>query len=251
MLKIRPEQLKTLEQKRRPKFEDYMVRHLGEHFPQHVRLWGPERTAKVVRGGVKAARGHEFQSDHDLCLYVDLCVMLGIGFDTDVQLRWAQEILSRTDITAPTERVERLYDAALAYLDKVVGADEVFPVAAYRKLCDYSLDESAPRLEAQLRQGILGELRRIWPQKYRQVGAGRLGRLVDEGIRAAGGYGFTEARHVGYYLILMYVFGHQFDGDPQYRWAVPFLTDERAGDARQRMERLISRVCAVLGEVLT
>jgi hypothetical protein len=250
MLTIRPEQMDSLQLAASQEFVDFMVGHLREHFPMHAELWGPEPMRQVIGGGLAAGCKHKFQTGRDLCLYIDFCVMLGIGFDTDVQLPWAGKVLRDPQIASPTERIDRLYQAVRQYLEQVVGKDQAFPVKPMEGVLQYPVDQLRARLAGGVAPGMLREFREIWPQKYRQVGEDLLARLIQQGIQDAARHGFTENRSIGVYLILMYLLGHRFDVDPQYPWLAAALKDPRAQTPAERFDLLHTTGKAVLSKAL-
>ncbi len=197
-------------------FEAYMRGHIREHFPRVAELLGESGMRQLVRQGYARARPHAFTTRHEVCLFVDLQIMLGCGFDTDPQLPWTELILGQESAPSTTPRINRLYAAALAYLDRVVGADQVFPTKPLHLLRVSPLPELQSRLTMGLEAGAVAELRRLWPEKYDSLGPRHLGLLVRHGRASAQRHGLADEPAVGFYLILMFLFGHQFDQDLQY-----------------------------------
>ncbi len=248
MLMIRREQMQGLAGKASPEFVEFMTAHLRKSFPAPASLWSPEDIHELVQQGATTARTYGFETGRQLCLYIDLSVELGIGFDTDVQLPWAAEILSDPGISTADRRMDRLFDAATRYLDAVAGKDQVFAVRPLQKMIHYPVAQLDSRLERGVVQGVLGEFREIWPQKYRRVTPERLSRLIEQGMPQAASYGFTERKTLGGYLIFMYMLGHHFDRDPQYPWAPACLGDPEVQTPTERFDRLHSAAMAALSK---
>lgn len=216
MLTLRREQMEAFEMAALGPFEAYMMAHLRKYFPRLADLLGESGMRQLVRQGYARARPHAFTTRHEVCLFVDLQIMLGCGFDTDPQLPWTELILGQESAPSTTPRINRLYAAALAYLDRVVGADQVFPTKPLHLLRVSPLPELQSRLTMGLEAGAVAELRRLWPEKYDRFDEPHLALLVQQGRTCAQWYGLADEAAVGFYLILMFLFGHQFDQDLQY-----------------------------------
>ncbi len=216
MLTLRREQMETFEMAALGAFEGYMMAHLRKHFPRVADLLGESGMRQLVRQGYARARPHAFTTRREVCLFVDLQIMLGCGFDTDPQLPWTEPILGQESAPSSTPRINRLYTAALAYLDRVVGADQVFAAKPLHLLRVSPLPELQSRLRKGIESGALPELRRLWPEKYDGLDPLRLALLVRHGRASAQRHGLADEAVVGFYLMLMFLFGHQFDQDLQY-----------------------------------
>ena len=179
-----------------------------------------------------------------------MLIMLGSGLGSDPQLPWAGEILYDSSTKEPTLRIDRLYDAAIEYLDQVVGKDEVFPVEALRTFLNIPIEQLHHHLIGGTEQGVLDTFRVIWPQKYALVGDSQLKKLIAEGVGSATRYGLTGSREAGFFLILMFVLGHSFDCDPQYSFLTMVLTDKNFKDEPQKPDRLNAVLRANLSKAL-
>lgn len=251
MVVIRREQMDAFGLLGSTEFKDFMVRHITHHFPVHAEVWGKDLMLAVVEDGAAAGRKHGLASGRDLCHFIDFRVMLGASFDTDPQLPFAARILADRNLPAPTDRLNRLYDAVRSYLDAVVGRGQVFALKPLRGMAGYPLERLEKGLAAGVTRGILAEFREIWPQKHRQVGDEALTRLVAKGIEEAGKHGFTDVRAVGYYLILLYLLGHGCATDAQYPWLAEALSAPEAKTPEQRFRLLYSKSQAALSKFLS
>jgi len=118
MMRIRKEQNNELAKAAVKRFEDFMVVHLNEFFPEHCKALGKDGTREVIREGIERARTYSIVSERDVCKFIDLKVALGRSFDTDPALPWAARILNDKSIPDPRQRLNRLHEMALDYLDR-------------------------------------------------------------------------------------------------------------------------------------
>jgi hypothetical protein len=216
MLIIRKEQIRAFERVDMPRFEKEMLKHVDEHFPRHAEVLGAKTVLNVIRHGFDRAENYDFSTRHEVCLFIDMMIMLGSDFDTDPQLPWAADILNDETISDPTVKIEKLYDRVMVYLDHVVGTDGVFPVGPLRKMLEYPIKRLERQLSSDMENWVLLEFKSIWPQKYRAVEEEQLRLLIQNNMDSIEGYGFSGQRAVGFFLILMYLLGHRFYIDPQY-----------------------------------
>lgn len=119
---IRNEQIEEFDRREAAKFEDRMVEHLRESFPEQCEEMGEDAVREDVRYGVDRAESHEIESEQDVCNYVNLMFALGRDFDTD--LSWAQRILADPAIEIPAEKIDALYDEAERRLEEEAGPQE-------------------------------------------------------------------------------------------------------------------------------
>ena len=112
MLIIRDEQMEALRLAAMKSFEQRMVRHLNEHFPEECRRAGAERIRGAISQGVYRAGQYGIVSERDVARYIDLSVVLGLDFDSGKRYPWAKEILARKD-NGPPQKLQALYEGAL------------------------------------------------------------------------------------------------------------------------------------------
>ena len=132
MLTISRLQMNLLEQVATKQHQQELLLHTCEHFPGHARYLGEQGLLRVIRHGCELAKKHGFETERDLCLYTDLTIMLGVGFDSDPQLEWAREILEDPLLVDPRSRMEDLWDQAMFYVERVLGPEDVFPRLPYQ-----------------------------------------------------------------------------------------------------------------------
>jgi hypothetical protein len=95
---------------------DFIARmrmHLRKFFPEQCDALGEVRTGQLIEFGITRAREHGFESERDVCKYIDLMCVFGHRFDRDERLPWAREILESRFPPAPDERMDELCEMAL------------------------------------------------------------------------------------------------------------------------------------------
>ena len=75
------------------RFEDEMVARVAELSPTLAASLGEDQVLIVVRAAIERAALHGFTLEGPVRLFVNLSLLLGKGFDTDVQYPWAQRSL--------------------------------------------------------------------------------------------------------------------------------------------------------------
>ncbi len=90
---------------------------------------------------------------------------------------------------------------------------------------------------------------RFAPTQFEILGEKTIRQIVSLGIERAEKYGFTNRGPVRFYIELMFMFGSDFDTDPQYAWAAEVLCGSdpagqmtRADQLHQRAMRYIEMV---------
>jgi len=122
MLRIRKEQNDELAKVALKRFEDGMVIHLNECFPEECKALGAEATRATIRYGMERAADYDIVSQRDICIYTDVMFVFGTDFDKDPNLPWAGQILSDKSLKdRPHEKTDKLYDAALENIETAAG----------------------------------------------------------------------------------------------------------------------------------
>ncbi len=245
MLKIRKEQMETLDRAAIENFEKGLAAELAQALPKVAGIMGEERFRAKVRIGLARAREHRLVSQNGLRLFTHLTFLLGSAFDKDPQTSWAAEILSDPDSEEAT-RVERLHQRSLKHLEEVAGEGGKFVDGVLARL-------PAEALEGYSQSG-LGDFeayisRRFWllyPQKCQCIGESALRKLIRDGMASARARGLTTERGVTLYLALAFLLGAGFDEDLQYPFAQEVLKDPALTEPRKKAELLYERALEYL-----
>lgn len=89
-----------------------MLEHVRGHFPDEFSSLGENGVRDLVRKGISAAAGYGFESQRDVCKYVDLMVCFGPDFDTSGACPWATRILGDETLPSPGTKMDALFAAA-------------------------------------------------------------------------------------------------------------------------------------------
>jgi hypothetical protein len=89
----------------------------------------------------------------------------------------------------------------------------------------------------QFEKEIVQHISEFAPKQYEILGESTIGRIVRLGIERAENYGFTDRGPARFYVEMMFMFGSDFDTDPQYPWAAEILFAE-SEDQIIRADRL-------------
>ena len=88
MLKITPRQLEPFEPSAREDFEDRVLEHLWQTFPEQMAFAGDDRQRRmIVQDHIRIAWHQGFTREQDMVRYIDLMVLLGPDFDLDPRWR--------------------------------------------------------------------------------------------------------------------------------------------------------------------
>lgn len=245
MLRIRTEQLQAFESARAAYFAPRQVQHLKEAFPKHCRFLGEDGILDVVRYGIEQGHAYGFTQQSAVSLFIDLTLLLGRFFHSDVQLPWALAILTDRSFEDELTKAQQLHAAALEYLDTVSGYDNEYIDAAQRRLLHEPLHIKTGSVERFINEA-LSRLRRIWPQKYDRVGENDLRVLIQKGIPTARAYALKSEPGVLLYIGLMYMLGSGFDRDPLFAWAQRVLNDPEEQNQAARVEKLYAEALTYL-----
>lgn len=112
MLIIRRAQLDTFAKAAVQKFEDRMVVHLTELFPEQCGRWGQPKIRDAVQHGIRRAASYGLTGERTVCKYVEMMFHFGIDFDVDPEFPWVAWILKQP--TSNSERtIDYVYETAL------------------------------------------------------------------------------------------------------------------------------------------
>lgn len=250
MLKIRKEQYEELGKISLKRFEDSMVEHIKEFFPENYDALGEAVVRNVIEYGVDRAEAHGFETEPDVNMYIDLMLLLGSHFDTDPQLPWVTAILEDETIADPVVRAEKLYDQAIEYLDHIEGPEDEYLVKALDEVGEISFEDLPLAPSDNIKNTTVSFLQRIWPEKCRALSADALNHLIRYGTESAHRYRITGQRGVVLYTVLMFMLGSGFYMDPQFPWAASVLKEESTINEAERIDRLYEEAMAFLDEWL-
>jgi hypothetical protein len=252
LLVIRDEQMGILGRVPRIAFEAELANHFTRHYPAECGRAGREQVLKMVRLGIQRAFAHGYGSQREVGVYINLMVILGQAFDRDPQIPWAIEQINDLSIDDPFDRIKRVFQSTLTYLEQCFGGANGQMVRTLVRLRDFDL-KRAPQSEGlQFQDDISRVLQYFCPQKYVFQGEEANRSLVQEGLDGAEQYGIENSPGLTVYITLMFLLGAGFDQDPLYPWAGEVLRDRSLPDENTRVAALhrgaMNYVAAVLSE---
>jgi len=249
MLKIRSGQMEAFERAAVKQFEDRTIEHLRKYFPKHCEIYGEANLRQIIQLALERAKSFGVISERGVRMYIDLMFLLGGGFDQDPQLPWAAEILKDESIADESARIDRLYEKAMSYLDRVSGVNNEHIDEAQRRLSQESLDyfpQSPVSAASDLGDRLRARLDEIFPEKSKYIGETGVSSLIDLAEHSAKRYGITSERGVVIFTGLMFMLGSGVDADPQFPWVAAILNDESIADETTRVERLYKEAMTYL-----
>jgi hypothetical protein len=114
MLTIRNEQFAVFQQVASESFQDRMLSHINEFFPQSLGQHGELGIRELITYGIQRAATYNFQLEPDVCNYIDLMIVFGRDFDHDPALPWASSILNDPALKGPSAKFIELHKVAAA-----------------------------------------------------------------------------------------------------------------------------------------
>lgn len=236
MLTIRSEQIEVFRAVLiDPRSENLLIAHLRRHFAREWREIGEAGMQSVVKDGMRRAAGWGFRTTRERCLFISLMLLLGSHFDNDPQLPWARMLLAQDPEGHPWQRIVKLYDTTVEYLETTAGTENEALVRALLRVRARDLREPLPGDGRPMEK--LGDLcASLYPEKWRFQGAAATASMIREAITTAAYYGAEEPFGQAVFVVSAFMMGSGFDRDPQYPWAAEALTGdlEVAGTLRAR-----------------
>ena len=230
-------------------FEEQAAAQYNEELAADLEQFSPRLAAVLKREGLRSlvvfgrerAAAHGFSMRGNVRCFIELMVCVGSSFDLDHQLPWAARILGDRSITCQMARAERLYDAALIYLDEVHGPDNEYSISALRRLNEVlSVGEDQLRRLSSL--DPFEAVKLMYPQKAAYIGEQAASESIQLGQSLAARYSAPTAMGAALCTGLVLGFGSGVFSDPAYPWILGALTHPQLTTPDQRMERLLQRV---------
>jgi hypothetical protein len=236
------DQMAALEAQAELAFVEEMTDHLWAFSPALCKTLGREKLRAVVVDGVARAAGYGLTYRNPIRLFLELCFILGSGFDEDPQVPWAGETLRRDDFFNQMFKAGRLEHLAREYVTAVQGPDNVHAHAALVKLEALTGRDDLIFHRHSVRKDILAAMESTFPTKLAFIGAPAAEEIVRRAeARAEELFGDDDPRSVAVLAILMFSFGVKCLEDPLYPWLAATLHNPRSTDAASRAVRLERR----------
>lgn len=203
---------------------------------------------RVILHGWEKARGYGFTAECCVRSYIEFMCLLGGGFDRDVLLPWAAEILNEKCCSDQVARGDRLYYRMWEYIDHIARDyrnDNGQPTTArfmedLKRLRHNDTRLLSPATMPGFIRSVEDNLRRLFPAKYAYVGEDRVRVAITLAIDCAKTYGITSERGATLFTSMRFVLGAGFNQDLLIPWAEAALKDPAIPDQHIRIDKLYS-----------
>lgn len=111
MFRLRIEQKEAFRRQALSDFEDRVVDHLQRCFPDRYQALGDAAIRAIIRQGIEGAATYGVVAERDVCTFIDLMLVLGVGFDHERD--WAVSILTAPSPKDPSEKLRLLHECAM------------------------------------------------------------------------------------------------------------------------------------------
>lgn len=118
MLVIRREQMQVFDEYASKGFEDRLVRHLAERFPDVCREREEASVRETIRNGIERSKGYGITTEFDVARYIELMYLFSEDFDTNPETSWASPVLEDTDLGGHA-KMDRLREEAAQRKDSL------------------------------------------------------------------------------------------------------------------------------------
>jgi hypothetical protein len=248
MLKINQSQMRVFEQAAVRGFENRMLEYLRTFSPRHFKILTEDEILEVIRHGMKKAQSHGFTSERSLRIFTELMLILGSGFDEDVQMPWAAEMLGDEDVTDEPARIDRLDHQARSYAQHIAQdygdvegeADPRRFIEQIRQLRQEPAEVLDKSAVTRFCQRVAMRINFIFPKKSEYLGELIVRQVINHGIWLAKSYDITTERGIAFFIAMMFMLGSGFDKDPQLPWVSAILHDQTLIDQNNRVDRLFA-----------
>ena len=247
MFVVKTNQISAL---RLSEFEMEMVAHVREFFPNHFFSMQETGTRNTIQYGYLNAKKYGFNTQRNVCLYLNNMLVLGSNFDIDPQYPWAIEILNDKKEKDPRQRADKLTDKMLNIFGRITGPREIDINYALHNLNNNSADIFQNIMNSQLKD-VLPFLKTQYPKKYEVIGESNLNQLMKMAKAKVIDYGITSEPNIVMFIMFMFLCGAGFDKDPQFPWAFRILSDLELKDENQKSKLLFDKAINNLGLFLT
>lgn len=109
MLTIRKEQMEVLSAYMRQGFEDRMLKHFAEVFPERYEKAKEEEYRLLIRSGIEKAASYEVRDEHSVALFLDLMMGDGPDFDQLPAHAWMRTILTDKSLSG-SAKMQLIYE---------------------------------------------------------------------------------------------------------------------------------------------
>lgn len=121
MFTIRKDHMIAFSRAASQSFEDRMLKHLRQFFPDQCTALGESTTREHINYGIHRAAIYGIVVERDVCKFIDIMFTFGRDFDDGVNFPWARRILLERQFPSPSARVCHLYEVAMSEVLKAAN----------------------------------------------------------------------------------------------------------------------------------
>jgi len=243
MLTINNKQIEAFNKEAFKKFEDNMVNHTKDFFPNHFIVMGEVNVRNTINYACLKAKKYGFNTQRNCCLYLNNMLVLGSNFDMDPQYPWAIELLN--DKRIPNYRIDKLSDKMIEVCGRIHGKDNFSINKALSNLHN-NASEILIRISDSKINDIPELLNFLYPKKYEVVGNSNLNQLTKLAKAKAINYGISLEPSTVALNIFMFLCGAGFDNDPQYPWVSEILSTANDLGEREKVTLLYTQAVSTI-----
>ncbi len=188
---------------------DEVIAHCQEMFPSLVALQGKAHLRSYGERGVALAKEAGFTEKGSVCLFIEMMIILGVGFEHDPLHSWLTPD-ALDDSSSQLEKSMARYEALKNYLDTVYGEKGVFFEESLQRLRHITIN-TLPVNPDSYPENVHALLRCLYPQRYDFIGYNTINTWLAFADGQMKNYEVTRAKHQAYMALIMFLFGYQFD----------------------------------------
>ena len=114
------------------------------------------------------------------------------------------------------------------------------------KIRRYQKEVLGDYMRRNFEEKMLDHLECHFPDKCQTLGERSLRSLIRTGIDRATSYDITTQLDIGRFIILMMIFGTDYDTNPELPWAARILNDQRLQGPKTKMDSLYAEAATRL-----
>lgn len=118
MFQVSQEQMDTFDGETMKAYRHRIREHLDKHFPDYSKALIDEHLQALIDHAVERGEVYGVDSERDICLWVDLMLVLSVDFDEVEEYLWAKEILTDESSPQPNVRMDTLHARAVEVIEE-------------------------------------------------------------------------------------------------------------------------------------
>lgn len=250
MLTIKKEQEQKFSDLSLKKFEDDMVEHIKEFFPNHFFTIQEKGIRDTIQYGYRRAKSYDFTTQRNVCKYLNNMIILGSNFDADPMHPWVHSILLEDNKKDSKMKIDKLSSTAIEVMSQIAGETHLHLNRALLNLNNKSEEIFNKLLDSDLTNAS-DILKEIFPEKHKVIGEENLKNMIKLGVANAKNYGIKSEPNVVVYLLFMFLIGSGFDEDPQFSVLRKILNDKEITNENKKTELLFHQGMTNLKSIIS